>query len=356
MRYAVTPAAVVLAAGLAACEHPTAAPVADPLHQVTPSLPLLGTSTTLPFLPTGNPPHSLSGNRLVWWERVKVKMFDVVSFEETVVWEDPTSTSVANGDPWISGDRIAYADPEEEHVYVIDLRDDSRTRVSGDDAVRPSVPVIEGDVVAWLDDRFEGWRSVYGYDLASGTPAEFPVAINSHRSDRVAVSNRRIVWVDSRVNLGDVMMYDVDTGEQTPVWTLPDAGCLDSGLDFDWPWVVRADCRQRRPDGLPQLHVFLKNVVTGEEIQVTDETSGIPKRPRISGNIVVWEDLELTPATALDFEIFYYNIETRKRGFVTRDNLSSFPVDIDGLNMVYTEGENERAKYKLFEILDGLAW
>jgi beta propeller repeat protein len=79
-------------------------------------------------------------------------------------------------------------------IYLFDLAT-GEERVICTDAARQWLPRIEGDLVAWVDERNRNW-DIYAFDLATGT--EYPVCTQPDDQGWPSVADGRIVWQDYR--------------------------------------------------------------------------------------------------------------------------------------------------------------
>lgn len=175
---------------------------------------------------SGSPDHidpAISGTRVAYRDDrsgvTQVYVYDLVTDKETPITTGPEESNW----PSLSGDRLVFATHQSIGGWQIFLKDlvDGGTPVAiTDDTALPHEPVIDGDLIVWVDER-HGWEGglhmsdIYAYDLATGE--ETRITTDSGYVGNVAVSGRKIVWTDERDEQQDIYMYDLDAGGEVRI-------------------------------------------------------------------------------------------------------------------------------------------
>ncbi|CAA9559582.1 MAG: hypothetical protein AVDCRST_MAG18-968 [uncultured Thermomicrobiales bacterium] len=139
-------------------------------------------------------------------------------------------------------------------------------------------PAISGSTVIWREARGGGWQIV-GHDLADRRD----LAITSIPAARgaVAIAERTVVWEEFRDGRWMLISHDLGTRQET---------ALVSGAEdyLDPALGAGAVAFVRRSAGRTAGGLILRDLRSGKE-QVIAEGHLI-MRPRIAGDLVVWED------------------------------------------------------------------
>ena len=159
-------------------------------------------------------------------------------------------------------------------IYVYDLSSSTQSRISEGNKVYPA---ISGDKVVWMDYR-NGNSDIYMYDLSTGN--ETPVCVNSANQDYPAISGDKIVWMDTRSGNWDIYMYDLSAGNETPI-------CVAPGTQ-EWPAisgdiVVWMDYRNGKID--PDIYAY--GISTSTEMPICIDPA-FTYYPDVSSEAVVW--------------------------------------------------------------------
>lgn len=158
--------------------------------------------------------------------------------------------------------------------------------------------------------------------VATGTTTQ----ITSRNSGNPKISGNRIVWLDSRNNSTtqrDIYGYDLSTGREAAIVTDPPG--LRQWADVGGDWVVWADF------GTGTMVLFVKNVVTGEQIQLTNGTV-YPSIPSLSGRYVAWHDSRTGRS-----EVYLYNLITRTETKLTTSRNGGTSPQISGDRVLWSE-------------------
>ena len=161
------------------------------------------------------------------------------------------------GCPRIQGDRVVWDDmrnPEgtenglgNSDIYLYDLSTNQETHVTA--ALRQQDhPDIYENIIVWKDHR-NGNPDVYMYDIATGQ--ETQLSSNTASQGGPAIYGTKIVWFDTYYdNPGDIVVYDIVTGETTLLTNFP--GTTQSSPDIYEDTIVWMDYRP----GVPNIYMY----------------------------------------------------------------------------------------------------
>lgn len=290
--------------------------------------PLIGTLTQITSDPSLQTFPSKSGNTVIWEDR-RLGGSDVFMFNLTTGIETPvtnrTSSSVVFPD--ISGDRIVW--DEANDVFLLNLATGAETAVTADPSAQVR-PVVSGDVIIWLDFRNGRFWDLFAVDFpAIGNEMFISGTVGMTGFPRnLAVSGRNVIWEDQTA-IGDVSIFNFDTGVLSPLIVAPTNRCRGFGLDIDGNRVVRADCRLQNPGN--HLDIYLLELDSGVETRITDDSAVSARLPSISGERIVWTDLDLD---TLRWEIFTHDLQTGLTQRLGSAGVGATPM-IDGKQVVW---------------------
>ncbi|PKL59543.1 MAG: hypothetical protein CVV33_07290, partial [Methanomicrobiales archaeon HGW-Methanomicrobiales-4] len=101
--------------------------------------------------------------------------------------------------------------------------------------------------------------------------------------------------------------------------------------DIDGDWIVY----QQLDDGREDWNIYAYNIKTQQIIQVTRDPA-TQQNPRISGDLIVWEDNRNGK-----WDVFMYNIKKDLSSAVTYDDVDDRSPSISGSNIVWTRFEQD---------------
>jgi len=193
---------------------------------------------------------------------------------------------------------------------------------------RDLIKIIDEDVICDLDNDFVVYenRTILNiYDIKTGETENVYVG-----GDIVfpKISENRVVYYDYKY-MG-FKMYNINTSEKTDLIVTNWPGGDSDDFQFSGNYIIY----ENTDSGLYNTEIFLYNITTGENIQLTDSPGeDFPENPCIYKNIVAWQ---LTEGNIAD--IVMYNIDSKKYTRVT--NTSQFESEtfpsIYGNNIVYS--------------------
>jgi len=293
----------------------------------------------------------------------------------TTVEVPVATTSLQEVNPAIRGGRIAYTrfDAGGSNIYVFDLATPAAPPVPVTSTGGFTLNDIDGNYVVFTT----GGIDVYSYDLA--TSVTTPIATASGNQQNPAISGTNVVWEDFRnpATASDIYMGNVfgtaDDGiiiaagtQKSPAisgaivtWEdiasgNEDIRALDVGLGVVYDVAVGPD-RTFAPDveggrivyaggpGCPDscdIYLFTITGMTGTTQQLTTDATN-QRNPKISGNLVVWEDdRNKTPALPGNVDLFGMDLSTMTEvALVTATSTQSLH-DIDGNDIAFTDNRN----------------
>ena len=190
----------------------------------------------------------ISGNIVVW--QIEIREADGRLNSDIYGYDMATNRrfDVATGPsfqvtPDISGKRVVWSESQtdnpERSIRMLDI-DTSATTVIARGTWELLGPAIDGDLVAWSDNREGRGYDIYGYDLKK--QAEFPVSRAIGDQTGPAISGKRVVWADSRSQGVGKYDWNLDiygaTLEDKPGPIVPITGALsevDAKIEIVWP-------------------------------------------------------------------------------------------------------------------------
>ncbi len=139
-------------------------------------------------------------------------------------------------------------------------------------------PAISGTVVVWRAASGTGWQIV-GHDLDSRR--DIALTANPAARGNVAIAAQAVVWEEYREGRWTLVSYDLQERREGPLTTSADDD-LAPALGADAAVFVR-----RRADRTAGS-LIVRDLRTGQERTIT--ANHLVLRPRIAGDLVVWED------------------------------------------------------------------
>lgn len=206
-----------------------------------------------------------------------------------------------------------------------------------------SDPAVSGTLVAWGEavPSATGGRAyeIRYLDFADGCLDRGDCVVRSVPLVSVTelqpvVSGPVIVWQDERAGAAesDIYMFDTRTGMIIPVCNEPGR---QQDPDIDGEWVAWIDNRGGEViyGRATRNDLYIKNIVTGEERQVTsDEDDGLQEAPAVSGNTVVYSEDRKSSSRS---DIMVYQIDAGVSGVLYRGDGFDLRPDIDGSLVVW---------------------
>ena len=231
------------------------------------------------------------------------------------------------------------------------------TRITSAPAEQRS-PAIAGNQIVWLDERNSNHLQVYRYDLNTHVESRVStVPLNPQQTDPspnpplssvllqngAAVSGSTVVWKDNRYDHQAV--YRADLSAKTETSLFPQSTVGDSSLAIDGSRMVWEDTRNST-DAASNTDIYLYDFSTQTETRITTHASD-QLAPDISGDKIVWSDTRLGGYT-----IFMYDLTTHTESQVSRASSGEFnPPKIDGNLIVWEDGRNGNADIYLYDLI-----
>jgi beta propeller repeat protein len=263
-------------------------------------------STGETFIVDGPAPDELdpvSNGSIVVWRDKRTGNFDLYAMDlqtaqqRTLVDEPHSQVEQAVSENYLvwkdwrhsqSGGLPEYGNAD---IYAMDLRTGQEFAVCTA-SYDQSGPGVDGNIIVWADKRryVPGLTStlisdIYGYDTATGQEFLIAAAQDGVPQTSPAISGNIVVWRDGH-NGGDIMGYDISTGEAFPIHVeSPDDYTGQTVPDIDGQYVVWVDGREG-PDGAV-WSIRGYDLLTSREFIVFQD-AGYVTFPSISGNLLTW--------------------------------------------------------------------
>ena len=152
-------------------------------------------------------------------------------------------------------------------------------------------PAIHGNTVVWEDGQI-GDLNIYGADITDlVNPVEFQIAAFEHDQKGPAIHRTTVVWQDNFFGDWDIYAADIsDFGvlrqadpNNVVEFAIAANEFSQTNPDIDGNIIVWQDNRNNNWD------IFGYNLTTRKEFQITDDSHD-QTNPAISGSVVVWQD------------------------------------------------------------------
>jgi beta propeller repeat protein len=257
---------------------------------------------------------------------------DIVVWQDHVVWEGAADWDIRAAD---------INDLDEPQIFVVsDIADNNECN-----------PAIHGNTVVWEDGQ-RGDLNIYGADITDlSNPAEFQIVAFEHDQQSPAIYRTTVVWQDNFFGDWDIYAADIwqrnkpaeaaisyiEKDQQNPaIW-----GNIVVWQDnFMGNWdIYAADIsdfemlRQADPNNVVEF------VISTNEFSQTN--------PDIDGNIIIWQDNRNN-----NWDIFGYNLTTRKEFQITDDSHDQTNPAISGSVVVWQDNRNGNSEIYAV-VLDG---
>ena len=167
----------------------------------------------------------------------------------------------------------------------------------------PADPAVSGSRVVWADDTY-GYYDIFCYDAATGVTRRLTFGGSDHVQP--AISGDTVVWADYRAGDADIWGMDLATGVEQPIVVAADDQIHPSISGTRLAW------EDYRNGYNPAVRV--RDLATGSEIVLASGYNMPAKRPRISGDVVVWEDYAAQALGRTDPDVKAYDFTT---GYIT---------------------------------------
>lgn len=146
------------------------------------------------------------------------------------------------------------------------------------------------------------------------------------------VDQQRVVWTDRRNGAADIWLYDLASHIETKITPPSYSGAYGGPIAIDGDRIAYLDCRGTGCDGVMNTDVFVLDLLTGNETQIT-ATPYQEGRPDLSGDRVTWSDSR----DGAGSDIYVYDLSTGLETAVTAKTVSAWDPRIDGDLVIWRE-------------------
>ncbi|MCK4758010.1 MAG: Ig-like domain-containing protein [Thermoplasmata archaeon] len=247
--------------------------------------------------------------------------------------------------PNIWKDIIAWRDTRSGvsfDIYGYNLLNDTEFAICTDPLDQLGPIAISEEFIIWNDIRNGGGNSdIYGYNLTNTT--EFPLVTDPLNQGNADIFEDIVVYVDVSSGNADIHLYNLSNGTNCPLTTHL-ANQSEPAIYGDI--VVYRDDRNEATTG---YDIYAYNISNGTEfpVCVLPETQD---RPKIWGDMIVWEDGRWSNFGPFpgNWEIFGYDLKTGQEIQITDNttDIAEMLPDIWGQRVVWSDylaGLNIRA-------------
>jgi beta propeller repeat protein len=282
---------------------------------------VVGTERRVTNAPADQFDPAISGNIVVYTD---------FSGVDADVWYTDLSTGMAHpistapGDQQltgVSGHRVVFTDWNSMDVLVFDVATGTSENLTNDAGSNALDPAIDGDLVAWTDDR-DGNAEIYARDLSTGD--ERRISNDPQVDQSAAVGDGLIAWERCDGYACDVMIYDWSAGTTRRLTASPQAS-------ERFPDVSGRVVTFQREQGTP-IDKDLIAIDLDRPGEMVLALPGDQENPHISGDFVACNDSQsgiphigLWQLSTAD----YFTIDLPPSG--------QYLVDIDGNRVVYSD-------------------
>lgn len=208
--------------------------------------------------------------------------------------------------------------------------------------VHPEDPAVSGTRVVWADKRY-GYFDVFCYDSATGVTRRLTFGGGDHVSP--AISGDTVVWADYRNGDADIWACDLATGVQRPLVVAVDDQIHPSISGKRLAW------EDYRNGYNPAVRVL--DVSTGVETVMASGYNQPAKRPRVSGDIVVWEDYAAQALGRTDPDVKACDLATGARIDVATTNRPEMLPSTDGRYVVWADSNGTDLDVRAYDTATG---
>ena len=232
----------------------------------------------------------ISGNLIVWQDSLSpdfdiIHLYDLSSGVETLI--SANSTYVRR--PVISGNLVAWVDCGNDNtcslsaVYLYNITTRTTIPVSGATSPDPDMPAISGNRIVWQD-----CSGVSCYVYINGTSPGSESRISAVSSNQIlpSIDGNLVAWADDRNDPGssyDIYLYNLSASTETQITADP-SDQLSPAVSGNR--VVWQDTRNANTE------IFINGTSPGSEFSLTPGSSEPAENPSISGSIVVWDEAD----------------------------------------------------------------
>ena len=239
----------------------------------------------------------------------------------------------------IDGNYVVYTDTEgDDDVYSFDLSTSTTTLVANGGMAGgiQQKPAISGTSVVWEDFRNPLTASDIYMGNVFGTADDGIILAAGTQMDP-AISGSIVAWEDHAglPNLEDIRAYDVGLGVAFDVAVGPDRAFAP---DVDGGRIVYAG-GPTCPTSC-DIYLFTITGMSGTTQQLTTDPTN-QRNPKISGNLVVWEDYRnATPALPGNVDLFGMDLSTMTEFALVIATSSQRLHDIAGNDIAFMDDRN----------------
>ena len=227
---------------------------------------------------------SISGSYIVWQDDRNISR-DIYMYNLETNSEMPitTSSEFCYGAA-IQGDRIVWLEGHyQSSIMLYNITTGETTQLTTNLSGRPGALNIWGDIIVWESSGVGVSNDIYYYDIQKDNVTQLT---NSEHAQCPDVCENYIVWFEYRnYQRHDIFMYNVATGEETQI---TDDGELQTLPSISGGKIVWVDYRNN--DGMDESgdsDIYMYDIATGKETRLTYAQNHYGD-PVISNDIVVW--------------------------------------------------------------------
>jgi beta propeller repeat protein len=250
-----------------------------------------GTETSITTLNNGmlHQLPKIYGDQIVWQDSVSdtnigiIRLYNITSGNETQVTDNTSYTT----NPAISGNLITYTDcgsdsscSSSSAIYVYNITSGTTTRISSLSNYF-DFPQLFGNWIVWTNSgSFSGTPQIFINGTVLGTESELsPAAAYPFYP---AIYDDLVTWQDYRSGFPDIFLYNLTS--QNEIQITDNTGWLESAPAIYDNRIVWADNRNGNYD------IFINGTAPGDEENLTPNEPSINHQyPAISEKWVVWQ-------------------------------------------------------------------
>lgn len=196
---------------------------------------------------------------------------------------------------------------------------------------------VSGNLVAWVEYR-DGHFGVWARELGGGEA--FRITDGSADAMGPRVDNGIVFFSDARNGSSDLNLYGYDTrsGTEFPICTAPGRQTYHDLSGDYYVWEDYRNSPTNVPPEYMNADIYGLDLRTGQEFAIST-ADWSQTRPRISGDIVVWQDARAWWMN--DYNIYGYNLRTGEEFQITHDPAPQYAPAISGNYVVWKDSRND---------------
>lgn len=210
--------------------------------------------------------------------------------------------------------------------------------------IRPQAPAVSGQRVVWADDA-DGNYDIFLHD--SGTGVTRRLTTDGAEQVQPAISGDFVVWTDYRRGQADVHGYDLRTNTENILGTTFGDNADQQNASISGNWVAWEDY------GFNYNPSVYACAWGGVPFKVGGGYGFPAKRPKVGGDLLVWEDYPGYTTGRTDPDVKLYRFSTGEVLAVAGSARPEFAPATDGRYVVWAESNGTDLDVRAYDTVSG---